>query len=86
MVTNIVKEPELYDLLYEDVNADIPLYIELKEKYKKIVEFGAGTGRITIPLAANNKIIFAIDNEGRMLKRLIDIAREKGYTVDAVTN
>lgn len=74
MVTNIVKEPELYDLLYEDVNADIPLYLKLTEKYNKIVEFGAGTGRITIPLAINNKIIYAIDNEERMLKRLIDNA------------
>ena len=34
MVTNIVKEPELYDLLYEDVNADIPLYIKLTETIK----------------------------------------------------
>lgn len=74
MVTNIVKEPELYDLLYEDVNADIPLYIKLTEKYRKIVEFGAGTGRITIPLATNNKIILAIDNEERMLKKLKDNA------------
>ena len=70
MVTNIVKEPELYDLLYEDVNADIPLYLKLTKKYEKIVEFGAGTGRITIPLALENKTIYAIDNEEKMLKKL----------------
>ena len=70
MVTNIVKEPQLYDLIYENVSADIPLYLKLTEKYNKIVEFGAGTGRITIPLAINNKIVYAIDNEDRMLKKL----------------
>ena len=70
MVTNIVKEPELYDLLYEDINADIPLYLKLTDKYKKIIEFGAGTGRITIPLAINNKTVYAVDNEKRMLMKL----------------
>ena len=72
MVTNIVKEPELYDLLYEDVSADIPFYLKLTEKYKKIAEFGAGTGRVTIPLAKNNKTVYAIEKEERMLQQLID--------------
>lgn len=72
MVTNIVKEPQLYDLLYKDLYEDIPIYLKLTEKYNEIVEFGAGTGRVTIPLALRGKTIFAIDNEEKMLRRLKD--------------
>lgn len=66
----ILKEPNLYDLLYEDVVEDIQVYLNLTKEYNKIVEYGAGTGRITIPLAKSGKTVYAIDNEELMLSKL----------------
>lgn len=63
----ILKKPELYNLLYQDVTADINLYKVLLKDYDEVVEYGAGTGRITIPLAIEGKKIIAIDNEVNML-------------------
>ena len=51
----ILKKPELYNLLYQDVKEDISLYKTLLKSYDTIVEYGAGTGRITIPLAMEVK-------------------------------
>ncbi|OLA95145.1 MAG: hypothetical protein BHW64_00055 [Candidatus Melainabacteria bacterium LEY3_CP_29_8] len=70
MLQTILKKPELYDLLYQDVKEDISLYKTLLKDYNEIVEYGAGTGRITIPLATEGKRIIAIDNEENMLKKL----------------
>ena len=66
----ILKKPELYNLLYQDVKEDISLYKILLKSYDTIVEYGAGTGRITIPLAMEGKKIKAIDNEINMLENL----------------
>ena len=66
----ILKKPELYNLLYQDVKEDISLYKTLLKNYDTIVEYGAGTGRITIPLAMEGKKIKAIDNEINMLENL----------------
>lgn len=66
----IVKEPNLYDLLYKDVTEDIKLYSNLTKNYSEIIEYGAGTGRITIPLALDGKTVYAIDNEQKMLDKL----------------
>ena len=49
----ILKKPELYNLLYQDVKEDISLYKTLLKNYDTILEYGAG--RITIPLALKGK-------------------------------
>ncbi len=74
----ILKKPELYNLLYQDVKEDIKLYKALLKDYDEIVEYGAGTGRVTIPLAKEGKEIIAIDNEINMLMDLQNKTKELG--------
>ena len=66
----ITDKPDLYDLLYNDVTEDIAMYIELLKNYKTILEFGCGTGRITLPLATNNHYIEAVELSAQMLNKL----------------
>ena len=39
MLQTILKKPELYDLLYQDVKEDISLYKTLLKDYNEIVEY-----------------------------------------------
>lgn len=66
----IVDKPDIYDLLYKDVKEDIQMYIKLLKGYKNILEFGAGTGRVTIPLAREGHFIDAVDISPGMLESL----------------
>lgn len=66
----IVKKPNLYDLLYQDVVEDISMYFKLLKGCQIILEFGAGTGRVTIPLAEEGHYIDAVDIEKSMLNVL----------------
>ncbi len=66
----IVKKPDLYDLLYQDVTEDISMYLKLLKGHENILEFGAGTGRVTIPLAEDGHNIDAVDIEINMLEKL----------------
>lgn len=66
----IIDKPDLYDLLYNDVVEDISMYIKILEKEEKILEFGCGTGRITIPLARNGHFVEAVDLSNTMLQSL----------------
>ena len=66
----IVDRPDLYDLLYDDVTEDISMYINLLKGEKSILELGAGTGRITIPLAKQGHFIDAVDLSSDMLEKL----------------
>lgn len=75
-MSTILKNPELYDLLYKDITDDLTFYLYILRDIDEIVEYGAGSGRITIPLAMNNHKVLAVDNELLMLKHL-----EKKLTV-----
>lgn len=66
----IVKRPDLYDLLYKGFDEDVPMYIEMTKEMPYVIEYGAGTGRITIPLAEAGKDVIAVDNENKMLGKL----------------
>jgi SAM-dependent methyltransferase len=66
----IVETPNLYDLLYANLSEDIDMYIKLLKDSKTILEFGAGTGRITIPLARKGHFIEAVDLSKDMLEKL----------------
>lgn len=66
----ILKKPSLYNLLYKDVKEDIELYKNLTMDFDTIVEYGAGTGRVTVPLVMLGKKVIAIDNEQKMLNNL----------------
>lgn len=66
----IVDNPNLYDLMYSDLYEDIKMYIKLLKNKKNILEFGAGTGRITLPLATEGHFIEAVDLSESMLSGL----------------
>ncbi|MDO5568737.1 MAG: class I SAM-dependent methyltransferase [bacterium] len=66
----IVENPSLYDLLYLDIREDIEMYRGILKESANILEFGAGTGRITIPLAKDGHNICAVDLSKEMLTGL----------------
>ena len=82
----ILKEPNLYDLLYEDVVEDIQVYLNLTKEYNKIIEYGAGTGRVTIPLVKDGKFVYAIDNEQLMLNKLDENLKNNNIDVSKSVN
>lgn len=67
---SVLQNPELYDTLYKNVTDDINFYITALKNVHEIVEYGAGSGRITLPLAYDGHSVIAVDNEPAMLKQL----------------
>ncbi|HEY0195221.1 MAG TPA: class I SAM-dependent methyltransferase [Kofleriaceae bacterium] len=68
----------LYDYEYRRRRADVSFYRELARQRgaDRILELGAGTGRVTIPLARDGRQVVALDQSLPMLDRLRDrIAR-----------
>ena len=51
---------ELYDIFYKERKEDIAFYNKILKEYKKtfsnnkVIEIGAGTGRVLLPIAARN--------------------------------
>src|SRR6185503_568738 len=64
----------LYDYEYRRRRADVAFYRELARKRLgasgRILELGAGSGRITIPLARAGYEVVAIDSSAAMLAKL----------------
>jgi SAM-dependent methyltransferase len=68
----------LYDYEYRRRRADVAFYRELARQRgaDRILELGAGTGRVTVPLARAGRHVVALDQSAAMLARLRDrIAR-----------
>ena len=66
-------DPLLYDLEYGEQRDDIDWYCELANQRsagKDILELGAGTGRISIPIAAAGHSLIALDRMAPMLEHL----------------
>lgn len=69
---------DLYDLEYTH-DYDLPFWLSLAEREARpVVEWGAGTGRISVPLAAAGHDVTAVEISGRMVER----GKEKGGTVE----
>ncbi len=67
------QDAELYDFEYADRKNDIRWYRRLAKKHAAegpILELGAGTGRISIPLAEDGHRVLALDRAPNMLERL----------------
>jgi SAM-dependent methyltransferase len=62
----------LYDYEYRRRRADVTFYRELARRRgaDRILELGAGTGRITVPLARDGHAVVAVDQSDAMLARL----------------
>src|SRR5262249_14139511 len=56
-------DPALYDYEYRRRRADVTFYRELARRRgaDRILELGAGTGRVTVPLARDGRQIVAVD-------------------------
>jgi len=67
-------DPALYDYEYRRRRADVTFYRELARKRLgasgRILELGAGTGRITLPLARDGHRVVALDQSPAMLAGL----------------
>jgi ubiquinone/menaquinone biosynthesis C-methylase UbiE len=73
----------LYDFEYSDRVADIRYYRTLAREVGdavRILELGAGTGRITLPLLRDGHQVTALDAAPSMLKRLESAATTAGLT------
>jgi SAM-dependent methyltransferase len=64
----------LYDYEYRRRRADVTFYRELARRRgaDRILELGAGSGRVTIPLARDGRHVIALDRSPEMLARLRD--------------
>ena len=64
-------DPALYDLAYADRTEDVSFYVrEARRSAGAILEYGAGNGRITLPIAQARKQITAVDLSVPMLDDL----------------
>jgi SAM-dependent methyltransferase len=71
---------DLYDLEYAH-DYDLPLWLALAEREAgPVVEWGAGTGRLAVPLALAGHDVTAVEISGEMVGR----GRGKGSTVEWV--
>jgi SAM-dependent methyltransferase len=69
---------DLYDLEY-DHDYDLPFWLALAEREGgSVVEWGAGTGRLSVPLAVAGVDVTAVEVSENMLEK----GREKGDAVD----
>jgi SAM-dependent methyltransferase len=71
---------DLYDLEYSH-DYDLPFWLSLAEREgSPIVEWGAGTGRIAIPLARAGFDVTGVE----LSERMVEVGRKKGETVEWV--
>jgi SAM-dependent methyltransferase len=69
---------DLYDLEYA-LDYDLPFWLSLAEREAgPVIEWGAGTGRIAVPLAAAGHDVTAVEISARMVER----GKEKSQSVD----
>ncbi len=66
------SDAALYDYEYRRRRADVTFYRELANQRgaKRVLELGAGSGRVTIPLARDGHEVVAVDQSRPMLAKL----------------
>mgnify|MGYP005849085237 CR=1 FL=1 len=63
--------PEVYNIMEGDFQDDVPFILEYAlEEGSPVVDVGAGTGRITLPLAREGLKVYALDSDPDMLGQL----------------
>jgi len=79
------KFAPLYDYFQKGVKGDVEFYLDYFKNFKgKILEVGAGTGRITIPLLRCGLNVTALDIAPRMLQILKKKARRENMLVKTI--
>ncbi len=70
--------PELYDIDHAAFTRDIRFYLERLARVRgPLLELGAGTGRVTLPLVKAGHIVHALDHDEAMLGRLAEKAESE---------
>jgi ubiquinone/menaquinone biosynthesis C-methylase UbiE len=65
-----VEAPELYDLRTADVTEDVRFCVEMARSVGgPVLELGAGTGRVTLPLARTGLVVTGLETSRLMLQR-----------------
>jgi SAM-dependent methyltransferase len=72
---------DLYDLEYTH-DYDVPFWLSIAEREaRRVVEWGAGTGRISIPLAAAGHDVTAVEVSAKMVERGEEKSESVGWIV-----
>jgi SAM-dependent methyltransferase len=86
MPIDLYAAPGAYDLLFDDRVDDVRFYAGLCPSPLRVLEYGAGTGRVTVPLARAGAHVVAVEREPAMLDGLRDrLAREPADVAARVT-
>jgi SAM-dependent methyltransferase len=76
--------PELYDLLFDSLDFDIPYWLDVARAAKgPLLEVACGTGRVLLPILKEGFDIDGFDSSPAMISRLHEKARTNGLTVRA---
>lgn len=75
------RDPAHYDRLYEARTEDRDFYVRRCQGAPRILEYGAGSGRLTLPLLAKGKEVTAVDTSEAMLTALVRRAEATGRDV-----
>lgn len=69
-------DPDRYDARYRRRRHDVAWYVARCAGVPEVLEIGAGSGRITVPLARSGVRVTALDRSAPMLDRLRERARD----------
>src|SRR5690606_16528822 len=72
-----------YESRYQARSEDIEFYLRRCSAQKSVLEYGAGAGRLTLPLARAGKKVYAVDTSSPMLALLRARLRAEPATVRA---
>ena len=76
--------PELYDLMFDSLDFDVPYWVETaKAAAGPVLEIACGTGRVLLPIRKAGVDIDGIDQSPEMIGRLKDKAAAAGLAVRA---
>lgn len=83
---DLYAAPSVYDLLFDDRADDVRFYAGLCRGHARVLEYGAGTGRVTVALARAGAHVVAVEREPAMLEGLrARLADEPAAVRDRVT-
>lgn len=78
------REPVLYDLEYSGWREDVPFYEDLATGVHELLELGAGTGRLTLPMARRGARVVALELARPMSGLLRTRADAEGLPIEVV--
>ena len=81
--TDLYAAPGVYDLLFDDRTDDVRFYVALARGRGRALEYGAGTGRVTVPVARAGCAVVAVERAPAMLDGLRERLAAEGPDVRA---